>query len=105
MKSHSNRSNKDHDEASIRTKANIMSSKVNERGTFGPIDDQAYSTQSEGAPKYILTEDLTPLENAEQEFKKAVSLINSAEDGIWYGQFESCNTLRKISKHHSSILL
>lgn len=52
-------------EPSLGTKSQLFNGKVNERGTFGPIEDQAYQTQTEDTPKYIDTEDLEALSNPE----------------------------------------
>lgn len=52
-----------------------------------------------------MTEDLEPLDNPELDFKRAIILLNSSEESSWIGQFDGCNTLRRLSKHHSSILL
>jgi hypothetical protein len=60
----------------------------------------------EDAPKYIATEDLEPLENADKEFRKAIQQLGSADESSnWNYQFEACNTIRRLCKHHSSLLL
>ncbi len=52
--------------------------------TFGPLEDQAYASQTEDTPKYIQNEDLIPLETPEQDYKRAISYLNSSEgDGAW----------------------
>lgn len=45
------------------------------------------------------------MDNPDFEFKKSLQVLNSTEDAIWVGQFDACNTLRRLSKHHSSLLL
>ena len=53
----------------------MMNGKVNHKGgTFGiPHEEEEFSsTGMEDAPKYYQSEDLEPLENADQEFRKAI---------------------------------
>jgi hypothetical protein len=52
---------------SLNTKSQMMAGKVNHKGTFGPSQEDEFGSTNEmgdEAPKYIQTEDLEPLENA-----------------------------------------
>jgi hypothetical protein len=51
---------------------------------------------------YVNTEDLDPLTKPEKEFKKSMLGINSDD---WVEQFESSNIIRRVVRHHSSLIL
>jgi len=55
------------------------------------------------ASKYIKSDELEPLENPEQEFKRQVVILQKSSD--WSQQFEACNQVRRISKHHPAAIL
>lgn len=53
--------------------------------------------------KYLATEDLEPLDNPEKELKKALNSMLSSDD--WLIAFEGCCIVRRICKHHSSLIV
>eukprot|EP00347_Sterkiella_histriomuscorum_P009023 403342823 len=67
------------------------------RTNFGQPDFE------DSQPKYIETEDLEPLNNPEKDFKKALNTMLRSDN--WSVVFEGCCIIRKICKHHSSIIV
>lgn len=51
---------------------------------------------------YVNSEDLDPLTKPEKEFKKSLVGVNSDD---WFEQFEACNIIRRVCKHHQSLIL
>lgn len=51
---------------------------------------------------YINSEDLEPLKNPEKEFKKSTKDVKKED---WFEQFEACNIIRRVCRHHQSLIL
>ncbi len=69
--------------------------------------NQSEDGTNEAPPSYLSYEELEPISgNLDSEFKKACMQLQLSEDGgRWAKQFEACNVLRRVAKHHSSLML
>lgn len=67
------------------------------RTNFGNTEYQ------DDASKYAPSDDLLPIENPEKEYKKCLNLMISSDE--WAVQFEACTIIRRICKHHQSLVL
>lgn len=54
---------------------------------------------------YVSFEQLEPLEKPEKEFKKCISKGQGIHSQDWTMQFEACNVIRRVCKHHQSLIL
>lgn len=54
---------------------------------------------------YVATEDLEPLKKPEKEFKKSTTKKQGIWSDDWFEQFEACNIIRRVCKHHQSLIL
>ena len=63
------------------------------------IDDPALITQSSKI-QYVPYENLEALENAEAQFKRCISKGQGIHSADWTVQFEGCNVIRQVCKHH-----
>ena len=87
-----------------------MSAGIKRSSHFGSGDltkggeDPALLTQSSKIV-YVATEDLEPLQRPEKEFKKAIGSNQGINHEDWSEQFEACNIVRRVSKHHQSLIL
>ena len=68
------------------------------------MDDPALLTQSSKI-NYIPFEDLEPLDKPEMELKKCLKKGHGIHSGDWSAQFEACNVIRSVCKHHQSLIL
>lgn len=51
------------------------------------------------AKKYVKYEELESVENPEKELKKCIGVFNQ-QNSDWNQQFDACNSIRRLSKHH-----
>lgn len=75
-----------------------------QHGDEGMNGDPALLTQSSKI-NYVAFEDLEPLDKPEKEFKKCIAKGQGIYSKEWYTQFEACNVIRKVCKHHQSLIL
>ena len=68
------------------------------------MEDPALLTQSSKIV-YVMSEDLEPLEQPERDFKKCMLVGQGIFSMDWVSQFESCNIIRQICRHHHGIIL
>mmetsp|Transcript_12270 Transcript_12270/g.19023 ORF Transcript_12270/g.19023 Transcript_12270/m.19023 type:complete len:201 (-) Transcript_12270:854-1456(-) len=67
-------------------------------------DDPALMTQSSKIV-YVAMEDLEPLKNPEKEFRKSTGKNLGIHSQDWAEQFEACNIIRRVCKHHQTLIL
>lgn len=98
--------------AGLRGEAGRSSGSEERKEIEAEIDDVSPSTNDPAlitqSSKIIYTalEDLEPLEKPEKEFKKVISKghgIFHLTD--WLVQFEGCDVIRRVCKHHQSLIL
>jgi hypothetical protein len=66
--------------------------------------DPALLTQSSKI-NYVPFEELEPLEKPEKEFKACITKGQGIHSPDWSAQFEACNVIRRVCKHHQSLIL
>lgn len=66
--------------------------------------DPALLTQSSKI-NYVPFEELEPLEKPGNDFKKCISKGNGIHSSDWTQQFEACNVIRRVCKHHQSLIM
>lgn len=52
---------------------------------------------------YLSPEEIVPVDNPENEWEKCTEQIKCSAD--WLGQFETCNTIRRLCAHHTSVIV
>jgi hypothetical protein len=67
-------------------------------------EDPALLTQSSKI-QYVESDQLEPLDKPEKEYKKSLSKNQGIYSEDWFDQFEACNVIRRVCKHHQSIIL
>lgn len=51
------------------------------------------------------TDQLEPLEKPEKDYKKSIAKNQGIYSPDWFDQFDACNVIRRVCKHHQSLIL
>lgn len=103
---------KDSKQNSIHSSKELQSAGIpNRYGYFGKNftgdeneEDPALLTQSSKIV-YISSDELEPLDHPEKEYKKISAKGQGMHSNDWVEQFEACDVIRRVCKHHQSIII